>query len=113
MPQGQALVALHEAGLRPTLGVVASRFNPGPPRMRDVRTYRVEGNRISMTGTIVHADGRVENIQFDAWLDGKDYAPTGNPRVEAIAQAPDVGIAARSHRFGAIRRALIAFLKTL
>jgi len=68
------------------LDVVASRFNPGPARTRDVRTYRVHGNRISMTGTVVHADGRVENIQFDAWLDGKDYAPTGNPRVEAIAQ---------------------------
>ena len=39
-----------------------------------------------MTGTVLHADGRVEDIQFEAALDGKDYAPTGNPRVEAIAQ---------------------------
>ena len=51
-----------------------------------MRTYRVDGNRISMTGTVVHADGKVEHIRFDARLDGKDYAPTGNPRVEAIAQ---------------------------
>jgi hypothetical protein len=46
----------------------------------------VDGDRIHLTGTVVYADGRVENIGFDAALDGKDYAPTGNPRVGTIAQ---------------------------
>lgn len=68
------------------LDVSASTFNPGPSRTRDTRTYTVAGDRIRLTGTVVYADGRVENIQFDAVLDGKDYAPTGNPRVETIAQ---------------------------
>lgn len=68
------------------LHVSASTFNPGPGRTRDTRTYTVDGDRIRLTGTVVYADGRVENIQFDAVLDGKDYAPTGNPRLETIAQ---------------------------
>ena len=68
------------------LDVSASTFNPGPGRTRDTRTDSVDGDRIHLTGTVVYADGRVENIQFEAALDGKDYAPTGNPRVETIAQ---------------------------
>jgi hypothetical protein len=68
------------------LDVSASSFNPGPGRTRDTRTYKVDGDRIHLTGTVVHADGRVENIQLEAVIDGKDYAPTGNPRVETIAQ---------------------------
>lgn len=68
------------------LDASASRFNPGPGRTRDTRTYRVDGDRIYLTGAVAYADGRVENIQFEAALDGKDYAPTGNPRVETIAQ---------------------------
>ena len=39
-----------------------------------------------MTSKVIHGDGRAEDIQFDAALDGQDYAPTGNPRVETIAQ---------------------------
>lgn len=68
------------------LDVSASKFNPGPGRTRDTRTYKIDGDRIQLTGTVVYADGRVETIQFEAALDGKDYAPTGNPRVETIAQ---------------------------
>jgi hypothetical protein len=68
------------------LDAAASRFDPGPGRTRDTRTYKIDRDRIHLTGTVVHADGRVENIQFDAVLDGKDYAATGNPRVETIAQ---------------------------
>jgi hypothetical protein len=67
------------------LDVSASTFNPGPPRTRDTRTYRVNGDRISLTGTVAFADGRVENIELDAALDGKDYAPTGNPRADTVA----------------------------
>jgi hypothetical protein len=68
------------------LDVAASRFDPGPARKSDVRTYKLDGNTIRMTSKVIHADGRVEDIQFDAALDGKDYSPTGNPRVETIAQ---------------------------
>lgn len=68
------------------LDATASRFDPGPPRTHDTRTYTIDGDRIRLSGTVTYADGRTENIQFDAALDGKDYAPTGNPRVETIAQ---------------------------
>jgi hypothetical protein len=68
------------------LDASASTFNPGPVRTHDTRTYTIDGDRIRLTGRVVYADGRVEDIGFDAALDGRDYAPTGNPRAGTLAQ---------------------------
>jgi hypothetical protein len=74
------------------LDVSASRFNPGPGRTRDTRTYKIDGDRIHMTGTVVHADGRVENIQFEAAGCGIEEVRVADKG----SRAPSLGIPAQA-----------------
>jgi hypothetical protein len=68
------------------LDVPASKFNPGPARKSDIRTYKVDGNSISMKGTVVFVNGKTFTAEFTGAFDGKDYPVNGNPRAETIAQ---------------------------
>ncbi|HEY6546329.1 MAG TPA: hypothetical protein VI589_00425 [Vicinamibacteria bacterium] len=63
-----------------------SRYNPGPARKSEWRTYRVDGKTIHMVGSVTFADGTSETIEYSGAYDGKDYPVRGNPRVHAIAQ---------------------------
>jgi len=68
------------------LDIAASKYDPGPARKRDTRIYKVDGNTIHFTGTVVFADGKSMNTKYTGAYDGKDYAVAGNPKVGTIAQ---------------------------
>jgi hypothetical protein len=68
------------------IDVAASRYNPGPARTTDTRTYSSDGAAIRMVATATFADGHSESIEYTGAYDGKDYPVKGNPRVHTIAQ---------------------------
>ena len=68
------------------LDSAASKFEPGPARKSDTRTYKVDGNNIHMIDKVVFADGKSINIEYTGAYDGKDYPVAGNPKVGMIAQ---------------------------
>ena len=68
------------------LDVTASKFDPGPARKSDIRTYTVNGDSISMKGTVIFVNGKTFTAEFTGAFDGKDYPVNGNPRAETIAQ---------------------------
>lgn len=68
------------------LDTAASKYEPGPPRKSDTRTYKIDGNIIHMIGKVVFADGKSTNIEYTGAYDGKDYSVAGNPKVGTIAQ---------------------------
>ena len=68
------------------LDIAASKYDPGPARKSDTRIYKVDGNTIHFTGTVVFADGKSFHAEYTGACDGKDYPVAGNPRVGTIAQ---------------------------
>jgi hypothetical protein len=68
------------------LDTAASKYDPGPARKSDIRIYKVDGDKIHMTGKVVFADGKAINIEYTGAYDGKDYPVAGNPKVGTIAQ---------------------------
>jgi hypothetical protein len=68
------------------LDIAASKYDPGPERKSDTRIYRVDGNTIHFTGTVIFADGKSINVEYTGAYHGKDYAVAGNPKVGTIAQ---------------------------
>ena len=68
------------------LDIAASKYDPGPARKSDTRIYKVDGNTIHFTGTVVFADGKSFHAEYTGAYDGKDYPVAGNPRVGTIAQ---------------------------
>jgi hypothetical protein len=69
------------------LDIAASKYDPGPARKSDTRIYKVDGNTIHFTGTVVFADGKSINIEYTGAYDGRWRA-----------------IRSRNHRSGACRR---------
>jgi hypothetical protein len=86
------------------LNTARSQFNPGPPPHEVVRTYRQDGDLITMTINGTRANGEVIAARAQFRLDGKEYGYTGTSPLDTVSvTATDahtwVGVARKKGHF--------------
>lgn len=70
------------------LNLAKSKIVPGPAPKRETRVFAVNGNQITLTTTIVGADGKPTTTRSSYAYDGKDYPVTGSPDYDTQAVKP-------------------------
>jgi hypothetical protein len=67
------------------LNVAKSKYTPGPPPAREIRTYTVVGHTTNVSVESVDLHGARVSLQYAAAENGKDYPITGLAAADAIA----------------------------
>ena len=67
------------------LNVAKSKYTPGPPPAREVRTYTTLGHTINVSVESVDLHGNRASLRYTAGENGKDYPMTGLASADAIA----------------------------
>ena len=68
-----------------TLNLAKSKFTPGPAPQSGTRTYAMSGDSVSLTYSMVGADGKTVSGASTFKYDGKDYPITGSPDYDGLA----------------------------
>jgi hypothetical protein len=67
------------------LNVARSRYTPGPPPAKEIRTYTAVGHTTNVSVESVDQHGTRVSLQYVAAENGKDYPITGLASADAIA----------------------------
>jgi histidinol dehydrogenase len=67
------------------LVVEKSRYNPGPPPQRQMRTYQAQPNGVKTIIRTVQADGESTTVEYTANYDSIEYRVTGSAAADGIA----------------------------
>ena len=68
-----------------TLNAAQSTYIPGPAPAKEVRTYTLVGNTMSVSVESVDQHGKRVSLHYTAGENGKDYPMTGLASADAIA----------------------------
>ena len=69
-----------------TLNAAKSTYPAGAPAPKSgTRTYTAAGDKVTMVGELVGADGKVSKTEFTTAADGKDYAYKGDANYDMIS----------------------------
>jgi hypothetical protein len=68
-----------------TLDVAKSKYTPGPPPSKEVRTYAAVGSNLSVNVESTDAHGNTVVLHYIASEDGKDYPLSGLPAGNGIS----------------------------
>ena len=71
------------------LDTAGSKFAAPAGKRSDTRTYKIEGNKVSLTSKGTDAAGKAEGFSYNAAFDGKWYPMTGNPLGDSISLTLD------------------------
>jgi hypothetical protein len=67
------------------LNVAKSKYTPGPPPAKEIRTYTALGHTINVSVESVDLHGTRVSLRYEARENGKDYPMTGLASADAIA----------------------------
>ena len=67
------------------LDTAASKFATPVGKRSETRTYKINGNKVSLVSKGTDASGKAEGFRYNAAFDGKWYPMTGNPRGDSIS----------------------------
>jgi len=67
------------------LNVAKSKYTPGPPPAREIRTYTALGHTVNVSVESVDLHGTRVSLRYEARENGKDYPMTGLASADAIA----------------------------
>jgi hypothetical protein len=67
------------------LNVAKSKYTPGPPPAKEIRTYTALGHTINVNVESVDMHGNRASLRYTAVENGKDYPMTGLASADAIA----------------------------
>jgi hypothetical protein len=67
------------------LNVAKSKYTPGPPPTREIRTYTALGHTMNVSVESVDLHGNRVSLRYTAGENGKDYPLTGLASADAIA----------------------------
>ena len=67
------------------LNVAKSKYTPGPPPAKEIRTYTALGHGMSVSIDSVDPRGNRVSLRYTAGEDGKDYPMTGLAFADAVA----------------------------
>jgi hypothetical protein len=68
-----------------TLNIAQSKYTPGPPPAKEIRTYAAAGLTLSVSVESVDQQGNHVSLHYAASENGKDYPLTGLASADAIA----------------------------
>jgi hypothetical protein len=67
------------------LNVAKSKYTPGPPPAREIRTYTALGHTLNVSVESVDLHGNRASLRYTAGENGKDYPMTGLASADSIA----------------------------
>ena len=67
------------------LNVAQSKYTPGPPPAKEIRTYAAVGDTIRVTVDSLDVRGNRVSLRYTASENGKDYPMTGLASADAIS----------------------------